>query len=60
MWSTKLTEKIGVQLPIIQAPMSGASSPELVAAVSNAGGLGALASFRTFRTLFCRATHGPY
>lgn len=42
MWpSTKLTEIINVSLPIIQAPMSGgATTPELVAAVSNAGGLG--------------------
>ena len=28
--------------PIIQAPMAGASTPELAAAVSNAGGLGSL------------------
>ena len=31
--------------PIIQAPMAGgATTPELVAAVSNAGGIGALAA----------------
>ena len=28
--------------PIIQAPMAGACTPELVAAVSNGGGLGSL------------------
>jgi nitronate monooxygenase len=34
---------LGVRYPIIQAPMSGGSTtPELVAAVSNAGGLGSL------------------
>jgi len=31
-----------IQHPILQAPMAGASTPELVCAVSNAGGLGAL------------------
>lgn len=40
---TKLTEMIELALPIIQAPMAGgATTPELVAAVSNAGGLGSL------------------
>lgn len=43
MKHTKLTEKIGMQFPIIQAPMAGGvTTPELVAAVSNAGGLGSL------------------
>jgi nitronate monooxygenase len=41
----KCTEKLGIQYPIIQAPMAGgATTPELVAAVSNAGGLGSLAA----------------
>jgi len=31
-----------MRVPIIQAPMAGVSTPELVAAVSNAGGLGSL------------------
>jgi len=39
----KCTEKLKIQYPIIQAPMAGgATTPELVAAVSNAGGLGSL------------------
>ncbi len=44
MWKmTSLTKIVGIQLPIIQAPMAGgATTPELVAAVSNAGGLGSL------------------
>ncbi len=43
MWQTRLTEKIGLKFPIIQAPMAGgAATPELVAAVSNSGGLGSL------------------
>jgi len=40
---TALTERLGLTCPIIQAPMGGASPPELAAAVSNAGGLGMLA-----------------
>jgi nitronate monooxygenase len=40
--STELTERLGIRYPIVQAPMAGATSPELVAAVSNAGGLGSL------------------
>jgi len=31
-----------LDIPIVQAPMSGATTPQLVAAVSNAGGLGSL------------------
>ncbi|MDP2151720.1 nitronate monooxygenase family protein [Parvibaculum sp.] len=37
-----LTGLLGIDLPILLAPMAGASTPELAAAVSNAGGLGAL------------------
>jgi len=33
-----------VRYPLIQAPMAGASTPEMAAAVSNAGGLGSLAA----------------
>ena len=36
----KLLDLLGIDIPVIQAPMAGASSAELVAAVSNAGGLG--------------------
>jgi len=40
---TKITNLLNITLPIIQAPMAGgATTPELVAAVSNAGGLGSL------------------
>jgi NAD(P)H-dependent flavin oxidoreductase YrpB (nitropropane dioxygenase family) len=44
---TALTERFGLTAPIIQAPMGGATSPTLAAAVSNAGGLGMLALART-------------
>src|SRR6266404_7532502 len=37
-----LLQKIGISLPIIQAPMAGVSTPEMAAAVSNAGGLGSI------------------
>ena len=44
MWpNTKLTEALGIRYPVIQAGMAGGvTTPELVAAVSNAGGLGTL------------------
>ena len=34
---------VGIDIPIVQAPMGGATSPQFAAAVSNAGGLGMLA-----------------
>lgn len=34
--------RLGLSLPIIQAPMAGVSTPQLAAAVSNAGGMGSL------------------
>lgn len=37
-----LLKDLGIQLPIIQAPMAGTSTVALAAAVSNAGGLGSL------------------
>jgi nitronate monooxygenase len=40
---TALCARLNIEAPIIQAPMGGASCPELAAAVSNAGGLGMLA-----------------
>src|SRR5699024_8243915 len=35
-----MLEKLNTKYPIIQAPMAGSTTPALVAAVSNAGGLG--------------------
>ena len=37
-----LLNRLGIQLPIIQAPIAGVSTPEMAAAVSNAGGLGSI------------------
>ena len=44
MLQTGLTKLLGMRLPIVQAPMAGGpTTPELVTAVSGAGGLGTLA-----------------
>ncbi|MFC4163725.1 NAD(P)H-dependent flavin oxidoreductase [Epilithonimonas zeae] len=42
-WENELTQKLGVTYPIIQAPMFGVTTPEMVAAASKAGCLGSLA-----------------
>lgn len=41
---TRITELFGIEYPIICSGMTGISNPRLVAAVSNAGGLGILAT----------------
>src|SRR5262245_29328981 len=42
-----LCRQLGIALPIVQAPMAGGwTTPALVAAVANAGGLGMLAGAR--------------
>ena len=43
---TALCERLGIEVPIIQAPMGGAVGPKLAAAVSNAGALGMLVLWR--------------
>ena len=41
--STPLARRLGFSLPIVQAPMAGGGdTPDLVAAVSEAGGLGSV------------------
>ncbi|HEX4962520.1 MAG TPA: nitronate monooxygenase [Thermoanaerobaculia bacterium] len=47
MWtSTRFTQTLGCRYPIVQGPMGGgASTAELVAAVSNAGGMGSLGAY---------------
>ena len=43
LWpSNKLTARLDIRYPIIQAPMAGASTPALAIAVSTTGGLGSL------------------
>lgn len=41
--STPLCDLLGIEVPIVQAPIGSATCPELAAAVSRAGGLGTLA-----------------
>jgi len=48
MIRTLLCDLLGIELPIIQAPIGSATCPELVSAVSNSGGLGMLSL--TWRT----------
>ncbi len=43
---TPLCERLGIELPILCAPMGFVTGPELTAAVSNAGGLGILSFSR--------------
>ena len=47
MWyQTKITEALGIQYPIIQGPMGGGFfSADLLASISNAGGLGSLGAY---------------
>lgn len=40
--TSALGNLLGIAHPIIQAPMAGATTPEMVAAVSNAGGMGTI------------------
>jgi nitronate monooxygenase len=43
MWSSDRLQKLfGIEHPIVQAPMAGASTPAMAVAVANAGGLGSL------------------
>ncbi|MGD8489225.1 MAG: nitronate monooxygenase, partial [Anaerolineae bacterium] len=42
MIKTSLCELLGIEHPIVQGGMAWAATPELAAAVSNAGGLGIL------------------
>jgi nitronate monooxygenase len=44
MWpNDRITKLLGIEFPIIQAPMAGAALSDMVVAVSEAGGLGSLA-----------------
>ena len=44
MGPTAVTELFGIRHPVLSAPMARAATPELAAAVSEAGGLGGLGS----------------
>lgn len=42
MSDRRMLDLFGIELPVLQAPMAGATTPEMVVAVSEAGGLGSL------------------
>jgi NAD(P)H-dependent flavin oxidoreductase YrpB (nitropropane dioxygenase family) len=44
MFKTRITELFGIEYPIVSAAMGGVSLAELAGAVSEAGGLGTVAS----------------
>jgi len=44
MLKTKITEMLGIEYPIVGGCMMWITTPEFVASISNAGGLGILAS----------------
>ena len=44
---TPLCDRLGIRLPIIQAPMASASTADMVAAVSKAGALGSFGAAYT-------------
>lgn len=39
---TRILDLLGIELPIIQGPLAGATTSAMVIAVSNAGGLGSM------------------
>lgn len=58
-FKTRMTELLGIKYPIMQGGLQNLATPELAAAVSNAGGLGTInaASYQTvegFRTAIRR------
>lgn len=62
----RLTDLLGIELPIVQAPMAGATAAAMAVAVSEAGGLGSLpcamldpARARTEITLIRQRTNRP-
>ncbi|MDD1979326.1 nitronate monooxygenase family protein [Pseudomonas putida] len=63
---TRLLDLLGIELPIIQAPMAGSTGSAMAIAVSNAGGLGSLPcatlnleQIRTELQTFSQASSGP-
>ncbi|MCZ6789526.1 MAG: nitronate monooxygenase, partial [Chloroflexi bacterium] len=42
MFKTRVCDVLGIEYPILQSPMNWVTTPELIAAVCNAGGLGIL------------------
>ena len=59
----KLQQLLGIELPIIQAPMAGVQGSALAVAVSNVGGLGslpcAMLSLEPYSMNWPRSRHKP-
>ena len=51
----RIQDLFGIDLPILQAPMAGVSTPQMAIAVSEAGGLGSLACAQPTRRLATEA-----
>jgi nitronate monooxygenase len=51
--SSAFLDRLGLTLPLVQAPMAGVSTPELAAAVSNEGALGSIGVGATDATGAC-------
>ena len=68
MWNDKkILDLLGIKHPIIQAPMASATNPDVVAAVSDAGGLGSFGAagsppgkLRDTVTAICQGTGRPF
>lgn len=65
--SAQLIDRLGLQTPILQAPMAGVSTPQMAAAVTNTGGLGAIgigaANVEVAQAMIAKtraATDGPF
>ncbi len=64
---TELMQKLGIHHPIVLGPMMGVGTPEMVAAVTNLGGLGSFAAsalngdgIRTIVASIREKTQGPF
>ena len=52
--TTRVTKMLGIEHPIVMGGMTGTGTPELAAAVSNAGGLGLFAVLNAGSPERCR------
>src|SRR6218665_2295659 len=42
LWKNHLSQSLDIKYPVVQAPMLGCTTPQMVAQVANCGGLGSL------------------
>ena len=55
MLTTRITKMLNIEHPVVMGGMTGTGTPELAAAVSNAGGLGLFAVLNAGTPEKCRA-----